>query len=139
MRLSYTPISLVNIFLITFLTLFLKPEAKAQSVLAVNFPHHHFARAQNLVAAADSDLIHSEFIPENRDEVMPAVDYAVKVNFLHTSVPYPSIKNPGRVYTGYHPLLVRIYSTSIQNRMRVTLKCFKVVVVPLWYARGSKN
>ena len=135
MRLSYTPISLLNIFLIAFLTLLLAPNARAQLMLAVNFPGHHFERERPLIAAADSDLIRSESAPDKHDEALPAADYSSKVNFLHTSVPIPPFKNARRIYMGYHPPRVRIYSASIQNSMRVTVKFFKVVIVPLCYAK----
>jgi len=80
-RLSYTPISLLNIFLIAFLTLLLAPNARAQLMLAVNFPGHHFERERPLIAAADSDLIRSESAPDKHDEALPAADYSSKVNF----------------------------------------------------------
>ena len=133
MRLSCAPISLPCFFLITFLTLFLKPDARAQSMLAMNFP-----RERTLVVAADSDLMHFESIPE-RDEALPAVYYSSKVNFLHTSKPFLPIKYARRIYTGYHPPRVKIYSASIENSMRITVKFLKVVIVPLWYARRGKN
>jgi len=108
-------------------------------MLAVNSLSHHFERERPLVAAADSDLLRSESVPEKRDEALPAVDCSSKVNFLHTSTPFLPIKNFKRIYTGYHPPRVRIYSASIQNSMRVTVRFFKVVIVPLWYAQRGKN
>jgi len=104
-------------------------------MLAVNFPGHHFERERPLIAAADTDLIRSESAPDKHDEALPAADYSSKVNFLHNSTPLQPIKNFKRIYTGYHPPRVRIYSASI----RVTVKFFKVVIVPLWYARRGKN
>ena len=108
-------------------------------MLAVNSPHHHFERERPSVEVADSSLLHSESIVEKRNEVLHAVDYSSKVNFLYTSASFPPIKNFRGIYTGYHPSRVRIYSASIQNSMRVTVKFFKVVIVPIWYARDYKN
>ena len=101
-------------------------------MLAVNFSHRHADRERPLVEAADSSLLHSESVAEKRDEALPAGDFYSKVNFLHTSVPFPLIKNVRKIYIGYHSPRVRIYSACIQNSMRVTVKFFKVVIVPLW-------
>ena len=135
MRLSYTPISLLRFSLITFLTLFLKFDAKAQSMLAVNSSRHHFEHDRSFVPVADND--HSEPIHEKYDAGMLNERYPSSVNFLHTQVAPLPTKNMERIYTGYHPLRVRIYSASIQNSMRVTVKLFKVVIVPLWYVRRA--
>ena len=134
-RLSYTTISLLHFFLIAFLTFFLKPDARAQSMLAVNFSHHHFAHERPVVEVADSDLIHSESIPEKHDGGLFIADSSSRVNFLRISTSLVPIKNFGRTCTGYHPWRMRIYSTSIQHSMRVTVKLFKVVIVPLWHLR----
>jgi len=136
MRLSYAPISLLQFFLITFLTLFLKPDAKAQSMLAVNSLHHHFERGRTLVEINDNG--HLESIPGKYDGSLLNEGNSSTVNFLHAQVSLSPTKTVERIYTGYHPLHVRIYSASIQHSMRVTVKLFKVVIVPLWYLRSSK-
>jgi hypothetical protein len=133
MRLSYTPISLLHFFLITFLTLFLKIDAKAQSMLAVNSSRHHFEHDRSFVPVVDND--HSEPIPEKYDGSLLNEGHPASVNFLHNQAALLPTKNQERIYTGYHPLRVRIYSASIQNSMRVTVKLFKVVIVPLWYSK----
>jgi hypothetical protein len=136
MRLSYTPISLLPFFLITFLTLFLKPDAKAQSMLAVNSSHHS-SHDHSLVEVIGNEPIQSESISEKYSpEVVSR--YPTAVNFMHSTITDLPIQNPHKLYTVYHPFRVRIYSTCIPNSMRITVKFFKVVIVPLWYARGSR-
>jgi hypothetical protein len=136
MRLSYTPISLLHFFLITFLTLFLNPDAKAQSILAVNVTHHHhFENDRPLINVADNDIIQSEYITEKYDGSLLNEGYSSTVNFPHAGTLLLPIKNPGRIYAGYHPLRMRIYSASIQHSMRITIKLFKVVIVPLWHSK----
>ena len=130
MRLSYTPILLLQFYLITFLTLSLKPDAKAQSMITVNSSRHHFDPG-----SPDND--HSESIPDKYAGSVLNEEYSSTVNFQHISIPLLPARSAGRVYAGYHPLHVRIYSASIQNSVRVTIKLFKVVIVPLWYVRGA--
>ncbi|MBS1520585.1 MAG: hypothetical protein JST50_06285 [Bacteroidetes bacterium] len=134
MRLSYTPISLLHIFLITFLTLFLKPDAKAQTMLAVNVKHH-LEKDLSLINVGDNDLIHSEHLAEKHDEDLVNEGCPSTVNFLHPTTLVLPIKNAGKIYSGYHPLRVRIYSASIPHSMRITVKLFKVVIVPLWHSK----
>ena len=136
MRLSYTPISFLHFILIIFLTLSLKPEAKAQSMLAANSSRHHFEHDRHLVDLDNDDL--SEFIQEKYGVNLLNAENSSTVNFLRSQIPLLPTKSVGKINTGYHPLRVRIYSASIPNSMRVTVKLFKVVVVPLWYARGGK-
>jgi hypothetical protein len=131
MRLSYAPITLLQFFLITFLTLSLKPGARAQSMLAVNSSRYHFDPG-----SPDND--HSESIPDKYVVSVLNKGYSSAVNFQHIPMPILPARGAGRVYTRYYPLHVRIYSASIQNRMRVTIKLFKVIIVPLWCARVSK-
>jgi len=135
-RLSYTTISLLRFFLITFLTLFLRHDARAQSMLAVNFSHRHFSHDRPSVEAPDDSTVRSQssFESYNEDdnrENLPTV------NFPHNAVFITPAPNPRRIFTAYHPPRMRIYSASIQNSMRLTVKFFKVVIVPLWYARGT--
>src|ERR1700750_1995970 len=109
MRLSYTQISFLHFFLITFLTLFLKPDAKAQSMLATNVSHHHIEHNQPLV---DNDLIQPVPVEEKHDVSLVNEAYLSAVNFPHTSALLLPIKSARSIYAGYHPLRVRIYSTS---------------------------
>ena len=131
MRLCYAPITLLQFFLITSLTLFIKPDVKAQSMLAVNSSRHQFD-----LGSPDND--HSESIPDKYAVSVINEGYSSTVNFQHIPMPLLPARSAARVYTGYHPLHVRIYSASIQNSVRVTIKLFKVVIVPLWYVRVSK-
>jgi hypothetical protein len=120
MRLSYTPISLLHFFLVTFLALSLKPDAKAQTMLAVNVTRHHFE---------------SEYITEKYDGNLLNEGYPFTVNILHAQVPLLPIKNSRIIYSGYHQLPFRIYSASIPHSMQITVKFFKVIIAPLWYSR----
>ncbi|HEY9001918.1 MAG TPA: hypothetical protein VIM89_11240 [Mucilaginibacter sp.] len=138
MRLSCTKISLLHFFLITFLALFLKPDVKAQTMLAVNFTNHHFEHNRPLIDIGDNDLTYSEPGPEKPGKVLINEGYPSTVNFPHTPILLLPIKNTSRMYAGYHPLRVRIYSASIPHSMRITVKLFKVVIVPLWHIRDSK-
>lgn len=130
MRLSYTPISLLQFLLITVLTLFLKPDAHAQSMLATNYSHHHFGNDRALVEVSHNDSLES--MPGKYNAEVLNEGNLSTVNFLHAQTPLLPTKNIKTVFTGYHPLPVRIYSASIQNSMRVTVKFFKLVIVPLW-------
>jgi len=99
-------------------------------MLAVNYSHHQFD-----LGSPDND--HSESIPNKYAVSVINEGYSSTVNFQHISMPLLPARSAGRVYTGYHPLHVRIYSASIQNSVRVTVKLFKMVIVPLWYVRGA--
>lgn len=138
MRLSYAPISLLQFFLITLLTLFLKPDARAQSMLAVNSSHHHYEHRQHFIDITDDESIQPGAISEKYVAEV-GNGYPSTVNFLHGTIPVFPVLNSHKIYTGYHPLRVRIYSTSIENSMRVTVKLLKVVIVPLWYTRGVRR
>ena len=133
MRLSCTLVSILRFFLITFLTLFLKPDAGAQSMLAANSLYHS-SYNKSSVANADNEPIVSEANTEKRSA---EVDnrYSSRVNFINSTVPVSQAANAYRIFTGYHPLPVRIYSTCIQHSMHITVKFFKVVIVPLWYSK----
>ena len=131
MRLSCTPIPLLPIFLITFLTLFLKPDAKAQSMLAVNFPHNHFSHDRPSVETTSEESVQPEVISEKYSAEVES-RYLSTVNFMRSTVAVLPVQNYNRIYTGYDPLRARIYSTSIPHSMRITVKLFKVVIVPLW-------
>ena len=133
MRLSCTPVSILRFFLITSLTLFLKPDARAQSMLAANSLHHS-SYNKSSVEIADGDPIQSE---AKTEKYSAEVDdrYLYTANFLRRTVPVSPSSNSCRIFTGYHPPRVRIYSACIQHSMSITVKFFKVVIVPLWYAR----
>jgi hypothetical protein len=131
MRLSCTPISLLRFSLIAFLTL-LKPDARAQSMLAANSVHYS-SHNRSSVEIAGREPIESE---TNTDKCGGVADSrSSTVNFINSTVPVSPAPNSCRIFTGCQPLRVRIYSASIQHSMRITIKLFKVVVVPLWYSK----
>jgi len=135
-RLSYTPISLLQFFLITFLTLFLKPDARAQSMLAVNFTKHHFTQESAAVEIIKDEVIHPDSISARYDESVNS-RYRSTIDFLRSPAPVLLIPDSHRIFTAYHAPLIRIYSANIQHSMHISVKFFKVVIVPLWYARGA--
>ena len=136
MRLSYTPISLLQFFLVAFLTLFLQPCARAQSILAVNYQRHHFENNHTLVEVAGDESIQPETISEKYTAEADN-KYPPAINFLRCTITTLTTQNSCKIYAGYHPLRVRIYSTNIRHSMRITVKLFKVVIVPMW--RGGKS
>ncbi len=131
MRLSYAPISLLQFFLISFLTLFLKLDVKAQSMLAVNSSRHHFDQSP-------SDNDYSASTRERYEGTVLDQEHSSTVNFLRSQGSFLQGKGVGKINIGYHPMRIRIYSASIQNSMHITVKLFKVVIVPLWCMRSSK-
>lgn len=132
MRLSYTLISILRFSLITFLTLFLKPDAMAQSMLAANSLHHSGYTKSSVEIGREPIESGTNTEKDGAD-----VDnrYSSMVNFINSTVPVSPALNSCRILTGYHPSRVRIYSTCIQHSMRITVKFFKVVIVPLWFSK----
>lgn len=133
MRLSYTLVSILRFSLITLLTLFLKPDARAQSMLASNSLHHSNYNKSSVEIAGHEPIESGTNTEKHSAEVDNRCSSAV--NFINSTVPVSPAPNSCRILTGYHPLRVQIYSTCIQHSMRITVKFFKVVIDPLWFSK----
>lgn len=131
MRLSCTPVCILRFALIAFLTLFLKPDARAQSVFAANSPHHaSYNKSPIEIAGCEpiESVVNTEKYGAEVDDRSPS-----KVNF--SALPISPAPNSCRIFTGCRPLRGQIGSACIQHSVRITLKFFKLVIVPLWYLK----
>jgi len=142
MRLSTTQKLLIPFFLINFLTLFLKADANAQSLLASNFSFNNYLHSRTLLDESENDSNYPETDAPQQDIRPVAAHVTLPVNYYHIPensysnlLPYHTAKSNFKVYKRYRPILGRVYSTNLMNSVRVTFKLFKVVIIPLWQSK----
>jgi hypothetical protein len=143
MRLSNTQTLLIYFFLINFLTLFLKPDANAQTVLFANslayndyrqnrlsFHHTKDNYTYNVADILKSD---GEFTGV---QALPAFDFRRTSETFHLQLSaYHVLKNNGKVYPGHRSIPARVYSVDLKHCARLTFKLFKLVILPLWQSK----
>jgi hypothetical protein len=139
MRLSNIQTSLICFFLINFLTLFLKPDALAQTVSFANNP----ARQSHLSFDRITDNYISDVadVPKSSGEftgvqILPAFDFRRASETFHFQPSaYNVLRNNGKVYTGHRSIPARVYSVDLKHCARLTFKLFKLVILPLWQSK----
>jgi hypothetical protein len=134
MRLSNSQKLLLTIFLINFLTLIPKSGANAQSLLASNvtlshYPHHN----------AKADETDKDAATYKRDEQAVAVNTRPTINFFYAirrdytdALRYSGSKNNLKAYPRHHLIQALIYHSDLMHGARMTLKPFKIIIIPVW-------
>jgi len=131
MRLSNTPVLLLHFFLISFLTLFLKPNVNAQCIPLPNgFAHNDYWHKRPLFDALDNGFTYIEADIYERDgrlivaHLFPALNYSRTLENLYLKPLLDHVrKNNGKVYAGYnHPVTLMIDIKSDAERTYIVLK-----------------
>jgi hypothetical protein len=137
-RLSNTKISLLHFFLITSLTLLLKPNATAQTVSSANvFAYNDNRHNGFLFNELQDDRIYTGASIDKHDEAQTDAPTLTSLDFPRTleslylkPITYHAIKNYPR-----YAILVRVYSIELKHSARLTFKPFKLVIVPFWQSK----
>jgi hypothetical protein len=138
MRLSNTQKFLIHFFLITSLTLLLKPNANAQTVqpnnvFAYNDYRHNNSEDDHIYIGADMSK-HDEGPAEA--ELLPTMNFhRILENFYLKSLAYHTIRNNSKAYQLHNITLIRTYSIDLKQTAHLTFKVFELVIVPLWQSK----
>jgi len=135
MRLSNNQKLLLQFFLITFLTLLLKPNANAQAVQSTVFAYNDFRHNRD-----EDERIYIGANVEKHDEETTEAEVLPTINFHRESVYlkpllYRMMKNNKKVYLAQARTPVVAYSIDVNHSARLTFKLFKLVIVPLWQSK----
>ena len=138
MRLSNTKALPLHFFLITSLTLLLKPNATAQTVSSANvFALNGHRHNDSLFNKLQDDHIYTGARTDNHDKGQNDEPASPSLDFLHT----PEILNLRPL--AYHAvrfyprktMLITLYSFELKHGGRLTFKPFKLVIVPFWQSK----
>jgi hypothetical protein len=141
MRLSNNQKILIHLFLITSLTLLLKPNANAQAqsdkVFAYNdYGHnrHSFNEPKDNSIYVRTDI--GKHDAEATDaQLLPTIDFhRTSENFYSKPPAYHLIKNR-KAYLAHNLMPRMVYSVELKHSARLTFKLFKLVIVPLWQSK----
>ena len=143
MRLSNNQKFLIHFFLITSLTLLLKPNANAQAVRSDNvFAYNDSRHNRSLSNDPEADLIYIRADLNKHDEeltdtqMLPTINFPrMMENLCLKPLAYQAVKNNGKVYHAHNITLIRVYSVDLNHSARLTFKLFKLVIVPLWQSK----
>lgn len=131
MRLSTAQKILLQILLINFLTLILKPQANAQALLASNYSVGNNRHGPALFNEEENENERSGVEP-NENTILThtdlRIDYYHPINLVSNRV----AENNFKVYPKFCPRFSRIYATCFRSNMRVAFKPFKLIITPLW-------
>ena len=139
MRLSNTQKLLACLLLNTFLTLFLKPAANAQSTPVTKvFAYNDYSNKHNLFnEPADeppdiaTDKHSADEKPNGAPLTTPLYFRRSLENITSDLLASPSIKNNFKVSPPHNFGLARVYSIDLYHSARLTFKLFKLIIVPL--------
>ena len=135
MRLSNNQKFLIHFFLITSLTLLLKPNANAQAVpstvFAYNDYRHNRPEADHIYISADISK-HDE---EPGDaQLLPTINFHQASESLKP-FSYRLVKNNRKAYQTHSSIPMMVYSIDLKHSAHLTFKLFKLVIVPLWQSK----
>ena len=128
----YTPKRLLlQIFLIAFLPLLLKPNANAQSLLASNDKLNHYRHNPGLINEGENENDHPEI---GSNEKTISTHIVLPINYYRPAylVSNRVVENNFKVYPKFCPRFSRVYATCFKNNIRLAFKPFKMVIIPLW-------
>jgi len=138
MRLSNTKKIFLHFFLITSLTLLLKPNATAQTASSANvFAYNEHRHNDSLFNKLQDDRIYTGASTNNHDEGQKDEPALPSLDFLHTSeILYskPPVYHTVKSYQ-HHTILAQIYSFELKHCGRLTFKPFKLVIVAFWQSK----
>jgi hypothetical protein len=135
MRLSNNQKFFIHIFLITSLTLLLKPNVNAQAVQSTVFAYNDYRQNRS-----EDDHIYIRIDIGKHDEEPTDAALLPTINFHHASESlkpffYHLSKNNRKVYLAHNTTPMMVYSIDLKYSARLTFKLFKVVIVPLWQSK----
>lgn len=135
MRLSNTLKFPIHFFLITSLTLLLKPNANAQAVpstvFAYNDYRHNRSEDGHIYIGADVNKHDAE--PTDA-ELLPTINFHQASESLR---PFSCrlVKNNRKAYLAHSSIPMMVYSIDLKHSAHLTFKLFKLVIVPLWQSK----
>jgi hypothetical protein len=136
MRLSNNQKFLIHIFLITSLTLLVKPNANAQAIRSDNvFAYNDYRHTRS-----EDDDIYIGYDIGKHDEEPSDAELLPTINFHQASessklFSYRLIKNNRKACMAHRSIPMMIYSINLKHRARLTFKLFKLVIVPFWQSK----
>jgi hypothetical protein len=135
MRLSNTLKLLIHFFLITSLTLLLKPNANAQAAPSTVFAYNDYRHT-----GSEDDHIYIRTDIGKHDEEPTDAELLPTINFHQASesskpFSYHLSKNNRKVYLAHNTIPMMVYSIDLKHSARLTFKLFKLVIVPLWESK----